>query len=285
MLRKIVSWVLIGLGAFLLVIAILAKTWAPGVLQKTPTNIDQITRLAGSGEKINPESGEVEPITVRVTNLTQTDADRSDDNNVVWASTVCVVKDEPGTPDCVDGEDPRLVSATVDVFQTDRVTALATGGDREGIQNKFPFNTEKRTYPYWDGILGEALDAEFQGTEDFDGVESYHFQVSAENVAAEVSSGIDGFYTTKKDIWVEPVTGAIINQEQYEHRELEDGTVAIDLTVAMTDEQVEKNIEDAKTNVSGLNLLLNTVPLVGFIGGALLLVIGLLLSRRKAEQA
>lgn len=279
MLRKIVSWVLIGLGAFLLVIAILAKTWAPGVLQKTPTNIDQVTRLAGSGEKLG------EPITVKVTNVTQTDADKSTDKNVVWASTVCVVLDEPDTPDCVDGDDERLVSATVDVFQTDRVTALASGGDREGIQNKFPFDTEKKTYPYWDGILSEALDAKFLGTEDIQGVESYHFQVSAEEREAEISSGIDGYYTTTKDIWVEPVTGSILNQKQYEHRELEDGTVAIDLTVAFTDEQIKTNVEDSKKNISGLNLLLNTVPLVGFIGGALLLVIGLLLSRRRAEKA
>lgn len=283
-MRKIASWVLIGLGAFLLVIAVLAKTWAPGVLMKTPTNIDQITRLEGGGEKFDPDTSEVEPITVRVTNLTQTDADKSTDDSVVWVSTVCVVKDEPDTPDCVDGDDPRLVSATVDVFMTDRVTALAKG-ELSGIVNKFPFDTEKKTYPYWDGILGEPLDAEFVGTETIQGVEAYHFTVEAEDMETEVSDGIDGIYTTRKEIYVEPRTGSILNQEQYERRTLEDGTVLVDLTVKFTEDQIKTNVEDSKKNISGLDLLLNTVPLIGFIGGPILIVIGLLLGRRKRQEA
>lgn len=283
MLRKIVSWVLIGLGAFLLVIAILAKTWAPGVLQKTPTNIETTTRLEGGGEKFNPSSGEVEPIEVKVTSLTQTDSDKSTDTDVVWVNTTCVVMDEPGIPDCIDGDDPRLVSAEVEVFQTDRVTALASGGDRDGLQNKWPFNAEKKTYPYWDGILGQAEDAKFVGTEEIHGLETYHYALEVNEVPAEVSSGIQGTYSTKKDFWVEPMTGSIINQKQYERRVLDDGTVAVDLTVEFTDEQIKTGVEESKANVQGLNLLLNTVPLIGFIGGALLLVVGLLLSRRKAD--
>ena len=79
------------------------------------------------------------------------------------------------------------------------------------------------------------------------------------------------------------MTGSVINQKQYERRVLDDGTVAVDLTVEFTDEQIKTGVEESKANVQGLNLLLNTVPLIGFIGGALLLVVGLLLSRRKAD--
>jgi hypothetical protein len=282
-MRKIVSWVLIGLGAFLLVLAVLATTWAPGVLKKTPTNIDQTTRLEGGGEKFNPATSEVEPITVRVTSLTQTDSDKSTDETVVWVSSTCIVLDEPDTPDCVDGEDPRHVSASIEVFQTDRVTALAKG-DMEGLVNKFPFDTERKTYPYWDAMLGQALDAEFVGTETIEGLETYHFTVEANEVETEVVEGIDGVYTTRKEIYVEPRTGSIINQEQYERRTLPEGDVLIDLEVAFTDDQVSSNVEDAKGNIAGLKLLLGTVPLVGFVGGPVLVVIGLLLLRRRTAE-
>lgn len=284
MLRKIVSWVLVGLGAFLLVLAVLATAWAPGVLMKTPKSIETTTRLEGSGEKFNPATSKVEPIEVKVTSLTQTDSDRSTDTNVVWASTTCVVLDENDPPDCVDEDDDRLVSATVEVFASNRVTGLAVG-DREGLVNKWPFNAEKKTYPYWDGMLGEPLDAVYEGSETIQGVETYHFVVSAEDRPAEVTEGIDGIYTTKKDIWVEPVTGSIVNQVQYERRTLEDGTVLIDMTVGFTDEQVKTSAEESKTNVAGLKLLTKTVPLVGFIGGPLLIIAGVLLGRRKKADA
>ncbi len=121
-----------------------------------------------SGWTLRPASwGRVSKI--RIISITQADGDKSDDDVVVFKAGSCVVVNEDGNaPDCVDGDDPRLVSADESTFATDRVTALAVdNGDYlpkgspqyEGLVNKWPFDAEKKTYPYWDGTVGEAVDA------------------------------------------------------------------------------------------------------------------------------
>ena len=38
--------------------------------------------------------------------------------------------------------------------------------EHEGLLVKFPFGTEKKTYPFWDSTLREPVDIEYQGTDD-----------------------------------------------------------------------------------------------------------------------
>ncbi len=46
----------------------------------------------------------------------------------------------------------------------------------EGLYFKFPFQTEQKTYQFWDGSLGEAPDIEFQDAETIEGLEVYRFE-------------------------------------------------------------------------------------------------------------
>lgn len=290
-MRKIISWVLLGLGAFLLTTAILTAVWAPGALKKTPLNIDTTTYLSGEAEKINVKTGGTDTFPVKVTSITKTDSKASTDEVAVFQNATCVVNTADGdTPDCLTGDDKRLVSASEDAFATDRKTALAVpnqakyipdGTEREGIQNKFPFDTQKKTYPYWDGVLGRALDAKFAGATKLDGLEVYNYEVKADQEPATVTEGIEGLYSTDKVITVEPVTGSIINQTQHEVRTLKDGTTLLDLQVAFTDDQVKSGVEDGKENSSGLKLLTSTVPLIGFILGPILILAGAVLLRKS----
>ena len=88
--------------------------------------------------------------------------------------TACAVFDTGGAQECVNGNDPDLITATIDIFATDRVTALAVEDKNlpadavphEGLINKFPFDVEKKTYPFWDGDVGRAVDIEYQGDRD-----------------------------------------------------------------------------------------------------------------------
>ncbi|MCD6641129.1 MAG: DUF3068 domain-containing protein [Nocardioides sp.] len=291
-MRKIIGSVLLGLGAFLLVGALLASFWVPGQVKKTPLDVDSTTRLDGTADKLNPETGDLETIPVKATSVTRADADRSDDEVIVWVNTTCLVIDEGDVPDCVDDKDPqkRLVSASEDVFATDRVTAMSVNGqyltaeEKEGLVNKFPFDTEKKTYPYWDSMLDAPVDATYEGTEEIDGLEVYKFHILVENEQAEVVEGTDGVYSQDKYIYVEPLTGAIVNQTQHEVRVLEDGTKILDLDLGFTDEQVSTGAKESKDNADKIRLLTETVPLVGYIAGGLALLIGLVLvltSRKK----
>lgn len=296
-MRKIIGWVLLALGAFLVVVALTATVWAPGQVKRTPLDTDSTTRLAGSADKLNPATGEVESLDVKATSITQADSKRSDDEVVVFVNSVCLVIDEGDVPDCVDADDPegRLVSASTDVFATDRSTAAAVNGEylpagaeeKEGLINKWPFDAEKTDYSYWDGILGAPVDAVYDSTETLDGLETYKYHVLVDEQPAEVVDGVEGIYSQDKFLWIDPVTGSIINQTQQELRTLENGDVLLDLDLAFTEDQVADNVESAKDSGGLIDLITRTVPLVGFIGGALALLAGafLVFAGRRRETA
>jgi hypothetical protein len=296
--RKIIGWVLLGLGAFLLVTGLMATFWAPGQVERTPLDTDSTTYLSGDADKLNPATGEVEAIDVKATSITKADSKRSDDDVIVFVNTTCLVIDEGDVPDCVDAEDPegRLVSASSDVFATDRQTAEAVNGkylpagaeEKEGLVNKWPFNAEKKDYQYWDGLLGAPVTAAYDSSETLDGLETYKYHVLLEEVEADVVEGVQGIYSQDKFIWIEPRTGAIVNQSYHEVRELEDGSTVLDMQIGFTEEQIAEGIETAKDNKSQLDLVTDTLPLVGFIGGLLALLAGGFLvfaSRKDGEKA
>lgn len=283
-MRKIIGWVLLGLGAFLLVTGLLATLWVPGQVEKTPLDVNSTTRLSGDADKYNPATGETEAIDVKATSITKADSKRSDDDVVVFVNTTCLVIDEGDVPDCVDADDPqaRLVSATSDVFSTNRHDAHAVNGkylpagaeEKDGLVNKWPFNTEKKDYDYWDGLVGAPVTAAYDSTEDIDGLETYKFHVLLDETPAEVVEGVQGTYSQDKYIWIEPRTGAIVNQTQHETRTLEDGTMVLDLNLAFTEEQVATGVAEAKDNKSRIDMATGTLPLVGFIGGIIALLAG-----------
>lgn len=297
-MRKIVSWVLLGLGAFLLVAAVVAKTWAPGQVEKTPLDTDTTTRLEGTAQKLNPSRGKVEDLDVRATSISKVDSDASDDDVVVFVSTTCLVIDTEGGPDCGEegtgkDADPNVITVSQDIFATDRHTGEAVDGDgylpedsgqHEGLVNKFPFGTEKKGYDFWDGLVERAVPVTFEGTEDIDGLETYKFNYSLEEEPAVVTGDIEGLYSMDKTMWVEPKTGSIIKQHQHEVRTTEDGDTLLDLDLTFTDDTVSRNVDEGESNASKLNLLTSTVPLIGFIVGPLCILAGLalmLLARRE----
>jgi hypothetical protein len=287
--RKVIAAILVGLGSFLLVAALTVVLWGGDAVKKTPLDTDSVTNLAGTADKLNPATGEVESLQVKAASVTKSDAELSDDEVVVFVNTTCLVIDEGDVPQCVDESDDRLVSATSDVFATDRQTAEAVNDpqyvppsaeEKSGLVNKWPFDAEKKDYTYWDGMLGEAVDATYDGTETIEGLETYRYHVLVEDAPAEVVEDVDGVYSQDKYIWIDPTTGSIVNQTQHEVRELEDGSPLLDMELAFTDEQVEANVADAEDNIQSLDLLTKTLPLVGFIGGAIALLAGLFLFLR-----
>jgi hypothetical protein len=299
-LRKIISWVLLGLGAFLLAAALVATVWAPDQVKRAPLDTDSTTRLSGTAQKLNTGTGEIDDLDVRAVSITEADSNKSDDDVVAYVNTSCLVIDIPDTPDCGEpgtGEDadPNVINISNELFATDRRTGVAVNGDdylpegtpeREGLQNKFPFDAEKKDYEFWDGILDRAVPATYEGTDEIEGLDTYRYNMSVVEEEATVIGDVDGIYSLDKTMWIEPNTGAIIDQEQHDVRTLPNGDPLLDLQLSFTDEQVSANVDDASANVSSLTLLTKTIPLVGFIGGALCIIAGILLllsARRKNE--
>ena len=295
-MRKLVP-VLFGLGGFLLVAGLVAAIWAPGMVKKTPLDVNSTTLLSGQAEKLNVATGELESNPVKASSITKADSKISDGKVVAFTNSSCLVIDRDKPGECVDGKDPRLVSASTDVFATDRTTAMAVNTSKylpsdatkhEGLQNKWPFDAEKKTYPYWDGTAGKAVDAKFDRTKTLGGLETYVYKVEVAGAPIEIADGVKGTYDDVKEIYVDPRTGAIINQTDDQQRALDSGQKVLDLKLDFTDAQVAANVKDAKANISSLNLITRVVPLVGIIGGVLCLlgaVALLVLGRSRGRRA
>jgi hypothetical protein len=285
-----VTKLLVFVGAFLLMVAALALFYAPDKVKRTPLDVDSITRLTGEAQLFDGTALVTTP--VKATSTTHSDSELSTDDVVLFQSSSCLVKDPDGNaPDCVSADDPdnRLVSAGTEVFATNRVTAMAVNDfenlpadaePREGLINKWPFDVEQKTYPYWDGLIGEPVDAVFQTTEDIDGLETYKFLVSVKDGDIEITDGVLGKYSTEKTIWVDPTTGSIIDQSESQTRvQADNNQTLLQLDFSFTDATVAANVEDAKANASKLNLLTKTVPLLAGLIGLLALIGGLVLWR------
>ena len=284
--------VLAFLGGFLVVVGLLAQFYAPGQLKKTPLDVDNVTRLSGTAVL----SGESTP--VKATSTTLANSEKSDDEVVVFQNSSCLVKDLPDTPDCVSADDPqnRLISAGIDDFATDRVSAIAVNDPKylpadavphEGLVNKWPFDSEKKTYPYWDDDVRGAVDAVYDRTEKLLGVECYVYKISLADQPIEIAEGVPGTVSKELEIWVEPLTGAVQNQILHQEQSLDDGTPVVTVDIQFTEDQLQQSADDSKKNRSQLLLLTRTVPLVGYLVGIPALLIGLALTffaRRRPEQ-
>lgn len=289
-MRGVVTKLLVFVGAFLLATAALALFYAPDKVKRTPLDVDTVTRLTGEAQLFDGTTLVTTP--VKATSTTHADSKLSTDEVVLFTSSSCLIKNPDGNaPDCVSADDPdkRLVSAGTGVFATDRHTALAVNDfknlpadakPREGLINKWPFDVEQKTYPFWDGLIDKPVDAVFQGTQDIDGLQTYKFLVSVKDGDIQITDGVPGKYSTEKTIWVDPSTGSIVDQSESQKRvQADNDQTVLQLDFSFTDATVAANVEDAKANTSKLNLLTKTIPLVGGIIGLLALIGGLFLWR------
>jgi hypothetical protein len=298
---KVLAKVLLGLGAFLLIAGILAVAWAPGVVKKTPLDVDITTLYAGQGAKLDATTGAFDMKPIYAIRNTLADSKKSSDDHVLMVETACAVFDTGGAKVCVNGNDPDLITATVDVFAEDRVTAEAVQDKNlpsdavphEGLINKFPFDVQKKTYPFWDGDAGKAIDIDYQGTKELFGLDTYEFQYTVKDVpiliapddpATPEDDSIPGTYDNVITVYADPKTGSIVKSGQHQQQYLDDGTPAADVTLDQTDASVKDAVDDAKASGLQLTILLTILPIVGFVGGVLCLLGGLALTLRERSE-
>ncbi len=290
-MRRVLGLALMGLFGFLLVVGLLAQFYAPGQVKKTPLDVNTLTNLAGEGSYLGAAAT---PVTVW--QRTQAIGNKSNSSVVVMRNFSCVMKDPDGTaphdPVCVADTDPRLISASEDLFATDRKTAMAVNGTQyigadgvphQGLVNKFPFDVEKKTYPMWDGLMNGTVDATFAGEEAVNGLNTYKFVIDIQDAQVDIAAGTSGSYSDQKTMWIDPVTGSFINQTEHQVRTLPSGDTVLDLSIAFTDATVQENVDAANTNIGLLNII-GMLPLISYLLAALSLVAGLLLLRGTTRR-
>jgi hypothetical protein len=178
-------------------------------------------------------------------------------------------------------------------------------GPQPGLQFKFPFGTEKKEYDVYQDSVRKAVPARFVGEDEVNGVPVYKFeqqvgdtQIARRTVPGSLVGEPDDslqmllYYSGTATMWVEPVTGVIIKQSQYQRQDLRktasgSGTIVFDGSLAYDAATVQSLVDQVNTNKSKLDLLTSTGPLVLGIGGGVMILAGafLLVRGRRAKQA
>jgi hypothetical protein len=172
-----------------------------------------------------------------------------------------------------------------------------------GLNFKFPFGTEQKDYKVYDDNTGAAVTARYTGTETVNGIETYKFvqdipdtkldskKVPGSLVGSDQSSvDADLYYRGVNTMWVEPVTGVEVKQQQQQHQELRVGTsgsatVVFDGTLAYNGKTISQVVDQINENKGRLEFLSSTGPLwLGIGGGVLILVAIVLLVRRRPAE-
>ncbi|MBB2943356.1 hypothetical protein FB565_003069 [Actinoplanes lutulentus] len=213
-------------------------------------------------------------------------------------------------------ETNEMVSQSITGVALDRDTAAAAdwpnqffedaGKDRpsdidfEGQLYKFPFGTQRQDYQYFDSNLRRALPITFQDTERIDGLETYRFQqtipettltVSTDQLTALLNRFTPGAtagritYTNTRTLWVEPASGLFVKVQEQQRKTLVPSTgtpiALLDATFTSTPETLRNSISSATDARNQLLLISRYLPIGAAVIGAILMVLGPWLARRR----
>ncbi len=287
-------------GAILVVFGAVWMTALLPAMSKAPTDLDETVVLEGTYQVADSQTGQLKsrPVTVeRVSKAVDTGS-----NNAV------IVEETITTTNSATGEDITALfgSTEPNMLAVDRSTLAmmpdAEGADmaRQGQWSPPMGLSEGSTFQMWNPAAGQALTAQWTGTDTLGGVDVAIFQISEENLALgpeEItlptggSMMLDKFVSTEITLWVEPATGVVVNSES-------DLTVAFEVPgmgmmpsfisdLSYTDGTVAYYADKASTAASQLFVFGTLLPWT-FIGvGAVLLLIpvDLIIYRRVFRKA
>jgi len=328
-----------GLGAALLIAALLLSTYTDGKVAKIPLDLDTTLVSDGTGTALDPASLLGDRFIV--------------DRNVPLALQQQITVEAPSNADVVTlqvgstlrrsdkQQDNGLLLAIVDTVTMNRRTAMAVSSEtnpggavqkprtiedqkpptnvalpHEGLTYRFPFGTEKKTYPVFDPIAQKKFDANYDGEEDVNGLTAYKFTQNigydadgklvepvkyaslydhdedSQVTARAALWGLPGppeepitmtrYYAAQRTFWVDPVSGTIVKAKehgyQYYAREaLKPEVTFVDYTVTSTEQTVESQVSSARDERDRLGLWGRILPITFTATGLVALIGGALL--------
>ena len=329
-MRRVLSFALLGLGVFAVAAGLFLRLYAYPALAKVPHNPDTTAVAQGSGITalvyVSHDGGAGEPEirhNLDLTSVTYVSGDmqapevKANGNVTSWIEATEVKDDKDKLTlsgsmreVCMDRFTGEAVApCTNQYLETTRGQKVpgATGQPQfPGLNFKFPFETEKKTYPWYDSTLGKTVDAKFQGEDEIQGVPVYRFgqtvpatSISTQAVPGSLIGKTDAtvqaglYYQVERTLWIEPATGALVNLKQSMKQELRapgdsTGTAVFDGTLQLNQKTVDANVKTVQDNKSKL-WLLTGLPVILWIVGGVLTVAGVVLvaalARRRAATA
>jgi len=315
-MRRVAPVLCVGLGAFLFIVALSLKVYdypkvavAP-VDQGTEANAKPTTLVAHNATIFDTDTlSEIQTdLTTRAKttgDVVETEKSSTPDGAVVWYTTSTTtssdgkIRSQETEKAAFDANTGMAVNCCGEYVETEKGVKEAV--KHKGLIFKFPFETEKKTYPWWDGDMKTSVPVEYKATEKLDGLEVYRFEsivdkqkvgerevpVSVLKVDSdEASLTADEMYQNHRTFWVEPHTGVIIKRmEDRRTTYAYEGVDRVTATAAVTqytDETVQDNIDTYGLEGKLLGLIHGWLPWLIMVLGAALIVVGGVLSRRSA---
>jgi len=331
---RLAALAIMGLGAALLTAALLLATYTAGKIQKIPLNIDKTLVSSGTGTALDPASLSAtrfvidsdvplvsqQAITVETPANTQVVTfqvgttvrriDRQQDNGLLLAMVDTVTLDRRTAEAVSDDERPGGSVQKPRTFDDDKPsTSIAL--PHEGLAYRFPFNTEKKSYPLFDAIAQKPFDANYDGEDDVNGLTTYRFTQNVgydadgklvepikyaslydRNEDGEVTAraelwGVPGdpfepvtmtrFYAAQRTFWVDPVSGVVVKAQEhanhyYARDPLTPELALADYKVTSTEQTVEAQVAAARDERDRVALWSRILPISLAAAGLVALV-------------
>jgi hypothetical protein len=308
-MRRILGPTLFGLGAFLLVAGLLLRFYAYPRVATAPIDQNSVTKLEATGATLF-DTGTLSEITTDLDVQSRTVGDvaaseEAGDNIRVWVNTVSI-RDEDGEVRSRSAERTPFDGYTAEAVNCCGAFDETTQGERvevkrKGLVFKFPFDTEKKSYLLWDGTLGDTVTAKYVKESEVQGLKVYEFhsevprtQVGTREVPASVvgepgtgNVEAETFYAADNTYLIEPRTGAIVDQKLGQDNTLaidgEDRVTTTKATLEYSKDTVDKNVDDFSSKATLLSWVHTIGPIVTIVLGLILLALGGILLRRKAD--
>ena len=301
-----VGLVLVGLGACLIVFALLIPTWVSGRVLKFPLNEYVSVNLTDSNAsyfspaKLAEQTG----VSVEATQTIKGNAAAGSSSTAVWNQFIYVYDQTNKLP----------IQQTSRTFAFDRRTAQLVNccganvnGDPSVKQTGYvglvlPIGTEKKTYPVFNIDVKKPVPFEYAGVTAVGGTEAYRFvanipptQNGTQTVPGSLvnqsasSVTLPQFFQAQITYWINPVTGALLNVTQNQKLTLRDSTGAqalllFDANLAATTASVDNLVAHDNNELSKASFVSTLLPLLSGIVGLILLVVGILLGRRPRQD-
>lgn len=305
-MRGIVGLILAGLGAFLILVAILLPTWVSSQVVKFPLNEYETATLAASNASYFSASALTEKtgVNMRATYTIKGDASKGNSSTAVWNLFTYVE----------DVTNHKVVQETTRTLAFDRHTAqlvdcscASVNGDKSVRQTGlvgyvFPMNTQKQTYQVFDTTLKKTMPYVYSGTANVQGIQANEYveNVSPTQIGSLTVPGsfvgmsaqsvtLGEFDQAHVIYYVDPETGALIDVNEQQSTTLRTSATAapslvlFDADLIVTPASLTEIVGLDNSGRDKLALLDTILPLVfGIVGGVALLA-GIFLSRRRHE--
>ncbi|MGY1700423.1 DUF3068 domain-containing protein [Geodermatophilus sp. SYSU D00766] len=302
MRRRVLGLVLLGLGGLCLGAALAVRLFLAPSLVSLPLDQEASRTVVDpeatylDGETLSEVTGEV---TARLTVQGDPAAEEASDDVAVWNSGTTITNE--------DGDlltEPAEVVNCLDRKTAEAVDCDSASADIDGLTLTFPFGTEQRDYDVWNGNVGEAVPARYDGEDEVDGVEVYRFVQSVPETVirtAEVPGTFAGessadtvtadvVYSSERTILVEPVSGKIVSSVEHPVTVLrgpsgDTGLTVLEAELGPTGDGLAEAAADAAETRDQITTVQRTVPLALLGLGLVLLVVGTLLYLRSRPGA